>query len=191
MTTTKSPVSTCGVNMVFPLPRRRFATVTATRPSGRSFASTTYHFRSIPLDFAENVFMNILPKRVRNLGLSRSTVNGILFPNCPLDRQSCKRACSLDHRFMRILPVTATLCFVFAATVAQSQDVSALIRKADELDAQDRTDAAIETLKQAEKISPNDPTLLIKLSQDYSDQIDNAKGGAQKLAAAKLCLEYA
>jgi tetratricopeptide (TPR) repeat protein len=92
---------------------------------------------------------------------------------------------------MRILPVTATLCFIFAATVAQSQDVSALIRKADELDAQDRTDAAIETLKQAEKISPNDPTPLIKLSQDYSDQIDNAKGGAQKLAAAKLCLEYA
>jgi tetratricopeptide (TPR) repeat protein len=92
---------------------------------------------------------------------------------------------------MQNLPVIATICFIVMATVAQSQDVSALIRKADELDAQNRTNEAVETLKQAEKINPNDPTVLIKLSQDYSDQIDNAKDQSQKLAFAKLCLEYA
>src|SRR5580704_14424478 len=78
MTTTKSPVSTCGVNIGFPLPRRRFATVTATRPSERSFASTMYHFRSTSLALAENVFMKVSQKRAANLGLSHRPVNGIL-----------------------------------------------------------------------------------------------------------------
>jgi tetratricopeptide (TPR) repeat protein len=81
--------------------------------------------------------------------------------------------------------------FFFFATVVQSQNVSGLIRKADELDAQERTDDAIEVLKQAEKIAPNDPSLLVKLSQDYSDKIDASKDRSQKLAFARLCLEYA
>jgi tetratricopeptide (TPR) repeat protein len=92
---------------------------------------------------------------------------------------------------MRIFSVTATICFIFFASVAQSQNASALIRKADQLDAQERTDDAIEVLKQAEKISPNDPSLLVKLSQDYSDKTDAAKDRSQKFAFAKLCLEYA
>jgi tetratricopeptide (TPR) repeat protein len=92
---------------------------------------------------------------------------------------------------MRIFYVTAAIYSIFIAAVAQSQDVSMLIRKADELDAQERTDDAIEALKQAEKISPNNPNVLIKLSQDYSDKIDAAKDRSEKLAFAKLCLEYA
>jgi tetratricopeptide (TPR) repeat protein len=92
---------------------------------------------------------------------------------------------------MRTFFATAAICSIFFLTAAHSQDVSALIRKADELDAQERTNDAIETLKQAEKISPNNPDLLIKLSQDYSDKIDSAKDRSQKLAFAKLCLEYA
>jgi tetratricopeptide (TPR) repeat protein len=92
---------------------------------------------------------------------------------------------------MGIYSVTATICLIFFATVVESQNVSGLIRKADELDAQERTDDAIEVLKQAEKISPNNPTLLVKLSQDYSDKIDAAKDRSQKLAFAKLCLGYA
>lgn len=92
---------------------------------------------------------------------------------------------------MRTYSVTATICFIFFATVVQSQNVSGLIRKADELDAQERTDDAIAVLKQAEKISPNNPSVLIKLSQDYSDKIDTATDRSQKLAFAKLCLEYA
>ncbi len=92
---------------------------------------------------------------------------------------------------MRIFSVTATICSIFFATVAQSQEISTLIRKADELDAQERIDDAIAVLKQAEKISPNDPGLLVKLSQDYSDKIDDTKNRSQKLDFAKLCLEYA
>jgi tetratricopeptide (TPR) repeat protein len=92
---------------------------------------------------------------------------------------------------MRILSVTATICSIFLASLAESQDISPLLRKADELDAQERSDDAIETLKQAEKISPNSPALLVKLSQDYSDKIDNTEDRSQKLAFAKLCLEYA
>jgi tetratricopeptide (TPR) repeat protein len=92
---------------------------------------------------------------------------------------------------MRILSVTAAICSLFFAIAAESQDISPLIRKADQLDAQERTDDAIEVLKQAEKISPNNPILLIKLSQDYSDKLDEAKDRSQKLAFAKLSLEYA
>jgi len=92
---------------------------------------------------------------------------------------------------MRTLFVTATICSLFFFTSAEGQDASVLIRKADQLDAQERTDDAIEALKQAEKISPNNPILLIKLSQDYSDKIDEAKDRSQKLAFAKLSLEYA
>jgi tetratricopeptide (TPR) repeat protein len=92
---------------------------------------------------------------------------------------------------MRILSVTAAICSFFFAIMAESQDASPLIRKADQLDAQERPDDAIEVLKQAEKISPNNPILLVKLSQDYSDKLDEAKDRSQKLAFAKLSLEYA
>jgi len=59
MTTTKSPVSTCGVKIGFCFPRNKLATLTATRPKGSLLASTMYHFRSISLAFAENVLMPI------------------------------------------------------------------------------------------------------------------------------------
>jgi tetratricopeptide (TPR) repeat protein len=92
---------------------------------------------------------------------------------------------------MRIFSITVTICSILIGTAAESQDLSTLIRKADELDAQERTDDAIVALKQAEKISPNNSNVLIKLSQEYSDKIDAAKDRSQKLAFAKLCLEYA
>jgi tetratricopeptide (TPR) repeat protein len=86
--------------------------------------------------------------------------------------------------------VIATLLLVGTA-LGESSDVSALLRKADELDAQDQKDAAIEILTQAEKISPNNPSVLVKLSQDYSDKIDSAPDRTHKLNYAKLALEYA
>ncbi len=92
---------------------------------------------------------------------------------------------------MRMFSFAATICSVFLATAAESQDVSLLIHKADELDAKGRTDEAIQTLKEAEKIDPKNPNLLIQLSQDYSDKIDASKDRSQKLASAKSCLEYA
>jgi tetratricopeptide (TPR) repeat protein len=92
---------------------------------------------------------------------------------------------------MRIFPLIAAICSVCLGALARGQDVSTLLRKADDFDSQGRSDEAIETLKQAEKISPNNPNLLIKLSQDYSDKIDATKDQSQKLAFAKLCLEYA
>lgn len=73
----------------------------------------------------------------------------------------------------------------------QGQDVSTLIRKADQLDAQEQADAAIDVLKQAEKISPNNPDVLTKLSQAYSDKIDAVRERSEKLHFANLCMEYA
>jgi tetratricopeptide (TPR) repeat protein len=71
------------------------------------------------------------------------------------------------------------------------QEISKLIEKADKLDLQEEKDAAIQILKQAEQISPNDPRVVIRLSDDYSDNVDLAKDRSQKLSFAKLSLEYA
>jgi len=92
---------------------------------------------------------------------------------------------------MRLLFTTAATYSILLATIGQSRDVSTLIRKADQLDAQEQTDRAIDALKQAEKISPNNSDVLIKLSQDYSDKIDAVKVRSEKLHFANLCLEYA
>src|ERR1041385_4994990 len=56
MTMTKSPVSTCGVKIVFSFPRSRLAAFTATRPSTWSWASITHHLCGTSLALAENVF---------------------------------------------------------------------------------------------------------------------------------------
>src|ERR1700741_389251 len=92
---------------------------------------------------------------------------------------------------MRILFATAAIYSTLLATIGQSQDVTTLIRKADKLDAKEQTDGAIDMLKQAEKISPNNSDVLIKLSQDYSDKVDAVKDRSEKLHYANLCLEYA
>lgn len=92
---------------------------------------------------------------------------------------------------MRVLPIAAFFGATVFAGLAQSQDVSALIKQADALDSQGRPFEAIQLLKQAEKVSPNDPQILIGLSEDYSDAVDASKGESQKLAYAKLCMDYA
>jgi tetratricopeptide (TPR) repeat protein len=92
---------------------------------------------------------------------------------------------------MRVLPIAAFFGATVFAGLAQSQDVSALIKQADALDSQGRPFEAIQLLKQAEKVSPNDPQILIGLSEDYSDAVDASKGESQKLAHAKLCMDYA
>ncbi len=84
------------------------------------------------------------------------------------------------------------LIFVLAADLTcRAQDVSSLIAEADRLDDRGETDSAISTLKQAEKISPKNPDVLVRLSQDYSDKLDAAREGTQKLNYAKLSFEYA
>jgi len=52
---TKSPVSTCGVNVGLCLPRSTFATSAANLPTVWPSASTTYHLRSTLAAFAMNV----------------------------------------------------------------------------------------------------------------------------------------
>ena len=94
-------------------------------------------------------------------------------------------------KLLRILFAAVAIPSTLLIPTGQSQDVSALLRKADQLDAQEQTDAAIDALKQAEKVSPNNPDLLVKLSQAYSGKIDAAKDRAEKLHFANLCLEYA
>jgi tetratricopeptide (TPR) repeat protein len=92
---------------------------------------------------------------------------------------------------LRLFLTAVATYFIAGAAAGLSTDVSALIDKADGLDAQDQTDAAIEALLQAEKISPNNPDVLCRLSQDYSDKIDASKDRSQKLNYANLALEYA
>jgi predicted Zn-dependent protease len=74
---------------------------------------------------------------------------------------------------------------------AHGDDVGGLVERADRLDAQEQTSAAIELLHQADKEAPNSPKILFRLSQDYSDQIDNVKDRATKLNYANLSMDYA
>src|SRR5213075_3255002 len=57
MTTNKSPVSTCGVKIVFSFPRNKLAAFTATWPRTWFLASITHHLRGISLALAEKVFI--------------------------------------------------------------------------------------------------------------------------------------
>jgi tetratricopeptide (TPR) repeat protein len=91
----------------------------------------------------------------------------------------------------RTLFASVAMSLTLFTTTGQGQDVSTLVRKAYQLDAQEQADAAIDVLKQAEKISPNNPDVLIKLSQDYSDKIDAVRERSEKLHFANLCMEYA
>ena len=91
----------------------------------------------------------------------------------------------------RTLFASVALYVTLFTPTGEGQDVSTLIRKADQLDAQEQADAAIDVLKQAEKISPNNPDVLIKLSQHYSDKIDAVRERSEKLHFANLCMEYA
>ena len=91
----------------------------------------------------------------------------------------------------RTLFASVALYLTLFTPTGQGQDVSTLVHKANQLDAEEQADAAINVLKQAEKISPNNPDVLIKLSQDYSDKIDAVRDRSEKLHFANLCMEYA
>lgn len=109
-----------------------------------------------------------------------------------LRSQSEIRALSDRMKVNFIVPALLSATFVTLSCLpASGQDISKLIEKADKLDLQEEKDAAIQTLKQAEQINPNDPRVLIRLSQDYSDKVDLATDRSQKQSFAKLSLEYA
>jgi tetratricopeptide (TPR) repeat protein len=122
--------------------------------------------------------------------LSFRPVNGFMCAQ-DFDEPPCKYVFHLDHNRMRVFQAITVLGLVFLSGFAKAQDVQTLINKADALDAQDRTLDAIAVLKEAEKISPNNPQVLIKLSKDYSDAIEIASEQSQKSAYAALSLEYA
>src|SRR5439155_23655236 len=89
MTTTKSPVSTCGVKIIFSFPRNKLAAFTATWPSTWFLASITHHLRGISLALAEKVFIRAEKARKlrdvlwsvkysRELRLALSTLFGVV-----------------------------------------------------------------------------------------------------------------
>jgi len=123
-----------------------------------------------------------------NLCLELLRVNGI----SPLRAYAEIR--TLCDRMKANFIVSALVSATFAALSClpvSGQEISKLIENADKLDLQEEKDAALQILKQAEQISPNDPRVVIRLSQDYSDKVDIAKDRSQKLNFAKLSLEYA
>src|ERR1035438_9721996 len=69
-TTTKSPASTCGVNVGLILPRKTLAARTATLPSTWLLASITYQRGFCSSFFAKNVLMNFLSGCVRRCKLT-------------------------------------------------------------------------------------------------------------------------
>ena len=102
--------------------------------------------------------------------------------------------------FPRFLPGIA-LCALFAAllfcavaaTTRADEDpqVAALILQADADDAHGDTHAAITFLEQADKLSPNNPAIIVRLSKQYSDLIGVTKPPAEAAKMAQTSLDYA
>lgn len=84
-------------------------------------------------------------------------------------------------KILCLLLVTATLAF--------SQTAAQWKKKADALDASGKTKDALAAYMEAEKKSPNDAAILVKIAKQYGDMMPSLAGAARKDAAAKS-LEY-
>jgi len=81
------------------------------------------------------------------------------------------------------------LLLLATATLACSQSAAEWKKKADALDASGKTKDALAAYMEAEKKSPKDAAILVKLAKQYGDMMPSLAGAARKEAAAKS-LEY-
>jgi tetratricopeptide (TPR) repeat protein len=81
------------------------------------------------------------------------------------------------------------LIALLTATAAFSQSAPEWKKKGDALEASGKTKDALAAYQEAEKKSPNDAAILVKIAKQYGDMMPSLKGAARKDAAAKS-LEY-
>ena len=86
--------------------------------------------------------------------------------------------------------LTTIFFFVIGISVAGAQSAAEWIAKGDQLDSQQKTSQALAAYLEAEKISPNDPELLIKVATQYGESMVDAKTSDQERALGEKALAY-
>ncbi len=79
----------------------------------------------------------------------------------------------------------------FIALTSHAQSVAELIARGDALDAQQKSEAALNVYLQAEAMAKNDAPLLIKIAKQYGESIAHIKKEADQKRAAERALQYA
>jgi len=79
----------------------------------------------------------------------------------------------------------------FAAQPAEDPQVIQLIEQGDADDARGATRDAIAEFEAADKLSPGDPSILVRLSKQYSDLIAVTKPSSEAAKMAQISLNYA
>ena len=94
---------------------------------------------------------------------------------------------SLYQTFMKIL---ASLLFVVLSSAVSRANVEELIRQGDAYDAKHESDKALEYYLPAEKLAPDNASLMVKIARQYVYRMDELSSDADKLASGRTALEY-
>lgn len=96
---------------------------------------------------------------------------------------------------MKPTPLITLLAALALATTGQTSHAASaapvLIARGDALDAQLKTAEALAIYLDAEKLTPDDPDLLIKIAKQYGESMVDLKDDEARLAAGRKALEYA
>lgn len=94
----------------------------------------------------------------------------------------------LIFRLLGVIPLLG--CWLGIAFADDSRLVE-LIKEGDAADAHSDSHAALAYFLEAEKLSPNDAAILVRISKQYSDLIDTTKPAAEAEKNARTALDYA
>lgn len=96
---------------------------------------------------------------------------------------------------VRYVPGFAAAMLLFTpcgtGSFAVEPQVEALVAQGDVEDGRANTRAALALFQEADKLSPNDPAILVRISKQYSDLIADAKPAGEAEKMAQTSLDYA
>jgi len=90
---------------------------------------------------------------------------------------------------MKTLLLVASLLVL--PVVSGASEAELLIAKGDELDRQFKADEALKYYLPAEKLTPDDPALLVKIARQYVFRMDYLSSDQEKLVSVRTGLQYA
>jgi hypothetical protein len=86
---------------------------------------------------------------------------------------------------------TALLLLPIASVRAEDPQLVTLVQRGDVADSEHRTTSALASFVEAERLAPNRPEVLLRISKQYSDLVDTARNPAEAQAFAARALSYA
>jgi len=96
---------------------------------------------------------------------------------------------NLNQVFRIFSLVAAVLCL--SGLVSRAEDVDALIQKGDQFDKQLQPKEALEDYLPANKLEPNNVSLLVRIARQYRHMMSDASSKKEKLRLGYISLEFA